>query len=258
MDKVNFISAAIVTYNDGKRTEKICVQLLKYTVKYPLKLYVIDNASSDDTVERISKLSGVKLIKNNTNKGFGAAHNQVLNYEIGRYHFVINPDIEINGDILSEMADFMDRNTDIVMSMPKIINQDGTEQKLPKEKPTFTRLFLGRFSKLGGVFKKTRIGYTWADRDIADTTDIGFCSGCFFCIKGNVFSDLRGFDERYFMYLEDADLTLRALRHGRVVMASQFSVTHLWERESAKSLKYFLIHADSSFKFLYKWRKTGK
>lgn len=258
MDKCDFISAAIVTYNDSKKAERICRQLLKYTVKYPLKLYVIDNASSDDTVECISKLSGVELIKNNANVGFGAAHNQVLNYEIGRYHFVINPDIEINGDILSDMADFMDKNTDIVMSMPKIINQDGTEQNLPKEKPTFTRLFLGRLSKFGGVFKKIRDSYTWADRAIAETTDIRFCSGCFFCIKGDIFSDLMGFDQRYFMYMEDADLTLRALQRGRVVIAPEFCVTHLWERESAKSLKYLLIHTNSSFKFLYRWRKATK
>lgn len=253
-----FISAAIVTYNDCKKAETICLQLLKNTVKYPLKLYVIDNASTDSTAEIISGIDGVTLIKNDKNIGFGAAHNMAIKLGLGKYHFVINPDIEINGDILSQMADFMEANTQIVMAMPDILNPDKTKQKLPKEIPTFSRLFLGRLSNFGGVFEKIRKQYVWADRDISDVTDIKFCSGCFFCIRGDIFTILGGFDERYFMYLEDADLTLKALQKGRVVIAPQFSVIHMWERQSAKSIKYLLIHIVSSFKFLHKWRKTDK
>ena len=72
------------------------------------------------------------------------------------------------------------------------------------------------------------------------------------------FKELGGFDERYFMYLEDADLALKSKSKGKVMMLPQFEVTHAWERESSKSFKYLFIHIISSFKFLLKWRGKYK
>ena len=138
------------------------------------------------------------------------------------------------------------------MAMPKILNSDGTEQKLPKERPSFKRLFLGRLSS------KVRNEYVWAQREITQPCEINFCTGCFFCIRTDAFKSLLGFDNRYFMYLEDADLALKAKSIGKVMMLPQFSVNHAWERESAKSLKFLLIHIVSCFKFLFKWRGKYK
>lgn len=237
------ISAAIVTYNDADRIGKACTSIIENTKKYPLRLTVVDNASSDNSVN-IARESGAEIICLNKNVGFGAAHNKLLETELGKYHFVINPDIYIDSDVLSSLVDFMEENPDVVMAMPKILNPDGTEQKLPKEKPTFKRLFLGRISK------KVRREYVWADKEINDVVDIDFCTGCFFCIRSAAFKSLGGFDERFFMYLEDVDLTLKAKKIGRVVMQPNVSVVHEWERQSAKSLKYFLIHISSCIKFL--------
>ena len=78
------------------------------------------------------------------------------------------------------------------------------------------------------------------------------------CIRSDVFKALGGFDERFFMYLEDADLTLRAQKFGRTVIAPQFCVTHLWDRSSAKSIKYLFIHLSSAFKFLIKQKRKHK
>lgn len=246
------VSASIVTYNDISRVPHTVSSVIENTKGYPLKLYVIDNASTDGTADLIKKSGQATVIKNDKNFGFGAAHNIVLKQELGKYHFVINPDISLNDDVISDMVDYFESNPDVVMAMPKIINCDGTEQKLPKERPTFKRLFFGRLSK------KIRSEYVWADKDITEPTEINFCTGCFFCIRGDMFKKLLGFDERYFMYLEDADLALKAKSKGRVMMLPQFSVTHAWERESSKSLKYLLIHIVSSFKFLFKWRGKFK
>lgn len=243
------ISASIVTYNNGDTAYEICSELVKKTGKYNLKLYVFDNASSDDTVEKIKKISGISVFENQSNLGFGSAHNGVLSKEMGKYHFVINPDIMISDDILSKMADFMEENPEVVMAMPKILNTDGTEQFLPKEVPNFKYLFLGRLSE------KIRADYIWQGKKITQPTDVDFCTGCFFCIRSDVFKKLGGFDERYFMYMEDADLTLRAKKYGRVVMVPNISVTHEWERTSAKNIKYLMIHIFSAFKFFL--RKRG-
>ncbi len=242
------VSASIVTYNDIDRAPNTVKSVVEHTKKYPLKLYVIDNNSSDGTAELVEKMNIATVIKNPKNLGFGAAHNKVLNEKLGKYHFIINPDITITSDCLSDMVDYFENNPDVVMAMPKILNTDGTEQKLPKEKPTFKRLFLGRFSN------EIRSEYVWGEKDIDKPTKINFCTGCFFCIRTDVLKKLSGFDKRYFMYLEDADLTLKAKSKGNVMMLPQFSVTHAWERESSKSLKYLFIHIISCFKFLFKWR----
>lgn len=246
METSNIVSAAIVTYNSSLDSARAVKSIAENTKRYSLSLYVIDNASSDDTVQNISHIPDVKILKQNKNIGFGAAHNKILEQQMGKYHFVINPDIIISDDVLSDMADFMEQNPNVVMCMPKILNEDGSEQKLPKEKPTFKALFFGRLSK------KIRNEYIWAHKSITEVTDVDFCTGCFFCIRSEVFKKLGGFDERFFMYLEDADLTQRAKKHGRVVMNPQISVTHSWKRESAKSIKYLLIHTLSAIKFLLK------
>lgn len=248
MDFKDFITATVVTYNSGKKAEKICNQLLKYTKKYPFKLYVVDNNSTDNTVELLNHVKGISVIKNSENKGFATGHNTVFE-NVGKYHFVINPDIEISRDILSEIADFMENNPHIAMLNPTILNPDGSIQQLPKKRPTFKRLFLGR------IFPAVRREYTSISGENDTVFETDFCSGCFFCIRGEIFKYLGGFDENFFMYMEDADLTLRAKNYGKTVVASQFSITHQWERQSAKSLKLFLIHLKSSIKFLVKWGK---
>ncbi len=244
----SLVSVSIVTYNDRTRVVDACNSILEQTVRYKPKLYIIDNGSVDGTVQAIQNLD-VTVIENGSNLGFGAAHNKILGAKLGKYHFVVNPDILLKGDVISDMVDFFEENPDVVMACPKILNADGSEQKLPKFRPTFKRLFLGRLSK------KIRSEYIWGERELKTPCDIDFCTGCFFCIRGDVFKELGGFDERYFMYLEDADLTLRAKKLGHVVINPNINVTHIWERESAKSIKYLLIHTFSCFKFLWKWRK---
>ncbi len=250
----NFLSAAIVTYNDIDKVRDAVLSIKEHTRRYPLKLYIIDNGSTDATVDFFKDFD-VTVIENGKNIGFGAAHNKALDLPIGKYHFIINPDIVIKSDVLSDMADFMEENPQIALSMPNILNGDGTVQHLPKEIPTAKYLFLGRLARLGGNFKKIRERYVWADREIKEITEIDFVSGCFMCIKSEVFKALGGFDPRYFMYLEDADLTLRAKTMGQAVINPFISVTHSWERESAKKLKYLFIHLSSARKFLRRRRK---
>lgn len=255
MKSKNLLSGAIVTYNCKEQIENTVNSLLEHTKKYPIDLYVVDNNSSDGTRQLLEGNKNIKLLPQKENLGFGKGHNQLISREMGKYHAVINPDIIVENDILAQMVDVMEENDDIVMMMPSIYFEDGKEQCLPKKNPTFKRLFMGRLAFLGSVFKKIRDEYTCAGEKIPHLSEIEFCSGCFFLIRSEIFKKTGGFDERYFMYLEDADLSREARKYGKVVFASDFSVKHLWKRESAKSLKYLFIHTSSAFKYLKKWRK---
>lgn len=247
-----FTSASIVSYNSRQKTLNAVDSLLRYTDPDKLKLYVIDNGSTDGTVEALRDRPGVTLIENGKNVGFGAAHNQVLSFPHGKYHAVINPDIVIDRDVIGHLTGILEQNPDIAMITPKILNEDGSEQTLPKKNPTVRYLFLGR------LMENVRRDYVMADQTADGLTDIEFCTGCFFVIRSEVFEKLGGFDTRYFMYLEDADLSRRARAFGRAVFCPDCGVTHLWERSSAKSPKYFLIHLSSCIKYLVKWRGKKK
>lgn len=242
------VTAAIVTYNGIGVAKNACDSIIKNTVKHKPRVLVIDNNSSE-SLDPIKNTEGAELMELGENIGFGAAHNKILGAGIGKYHFVVNPDITVSDDVLSGMVDFMEENPDVSMLIPTVLNSDGSVQYLPKEIPTFKNIFLGR------IFSSVRDEYVWKDKKIDAVTDVGFCTGCFFCIRGEVFEAMGGFDERYFMYLEDADLTLRAKKFGRTVIAPQFSVTHRWERASSKKIKFLLIHTVSALKFLLKKRK---
>lgn len=242
------VTAAIVTYNGIDVAKSACDSIIKNTVKYKPRVFVIDNHSSE-SLDAIKNTEGAELIELCENVGFGAAHNKILDGKIGKYHFVVNPDITVNDDVLSGIVDFMEQNPDVSMVIPTVLNSDGSVQYLPKEIPTFKSVFFGR------IFPSVRDKYVWKDKNIDKVTEVNFCTGCFFCIRGEVFEALRGFDERYFMYMEDADLTLRAKKFGKTVIAPEFSVVHKWERASSKKLKFLMIHTVSALKFLLKKRK---
>ncbi len=243
MEEIN-VSAAIVTYNSNETALNALKSLKNNTKRYPLSVFIFDNGSTDNTVSLLEDTNLAKVVKTGKNLGFGKAHNLSLNEKLGKYHFVVNPDIVLNSDALSDTVDYMEKNPDVVMCMPKILSENGKEQFVPKEVPTFKRLFLGR------IFKSIRDEYCWRTKEIKEPCEIDFCSGCFFCIRTDIWQKLNGFDERFFMYLEDGDLTLRAKKLGKVVVNPHITVIHKWDRASAKSIKYLFIHTCSCFKFL--------
>lgn len=257
MDNGITVSASIVTYNCLTQVKDAIKSITEKTKKYPFKLYVFDNNSFDGTKEYIENTYKDVTVKNvGYNSGFGHAHNLSLKEDLGKYHAVINPDITVDSDVIAELVDVMEKNPEIVMATPKILFPDGSEQKLPKRNPSFKYVFLGRLASLGGIFKKIREEYTRANETFETVSDVDFCTGCFFVIRTSVFKELCGFDERFFMYFEDNDLSRRAKKKGKIVFCPESHVFHFWNRASAKSFKYFFIHLKSYFIYRHKWRKS--
>lgn len=259
-DKKN-VSIAIVTYNNADIIEETLHSVFKRTVGIDFKVFVIDNNSHDNTVSIIKKFfPQVKLLELPNNIGFGAAHNKVAELLDSdyNYHVIINPDIRFNSDALTELYLFMESNKDIALVVPKFLNENGTEQYTPKLQPKLKYMLSGRFSAKSAYFKRLRDEYTFKDKEITEPVDVGFCSGCLMFIRTSVFKAVGGFDERYFLYSEDADLTRMAVKYGRTVYNPSVSVTHLWERGYLKSKKLFFIQIKSMFKYLRKWRGNVK
>ena len=251
MEQPNKVSACIVTYNSSDKIGAAVSSIKQFTKNVDYKLYIFDNGSSDNTKKvALESDNTVIFTENNSNLGFGKANNLVIPMMESKYHAIINPDIRIDSDVISDICNYMDEHPEVVLATPKILFPDGTEQHLPKLKPRFIYLLARRTP----LFKNKQLEYTMQDRTIDQPTEIEQCTGCFAIIRSDVFKKIGGFDERFFMYMEDADLTLRAKKYGKAMFLPQFHVIHEWERSSSKNLKYLMIHISSMFKFMWKYK----
>ncbi|MEG1495978.1 MAG: glycosyltransferase family 2 protein [Clostridiales bacterium] len=245
------LSIGIVTYNNEDKIEDLLRDIYRYTRNVNFKVYVIDNKSKDSTVALVRQgFPQVEIIETHENKGFGNGHNRILNKIDSRYHLVLNPDIRFDSNVIRSLLDYMDSHENVAMVTPRVMNIDGTEQYLPKRLPSFRYMVCGRLQGICKKFADIRAEYTMSDIKITEPTEIQCCTGCFMLLRTEIFKKCNGFNEEFFMYLEDAELTLRASAYGKIIFYPLVCVTHAWERTSAKNPKYLFIHIQSMFKFL--------
>lgn len=246
------VSASVVTYNNIDTVKKCVQSLLNNTAGVPFALSVYDNNSTDGTLEYLNGVEKIEVISSKSNDGFGAGHNAILNKADSEYHAFINPDIIVNEDTISVLAQYLDEHPDVALVTPMLYNADGSEQLLPRLQPKVKYLLSGRLPFL----KKYSSEYRMADKKLDKPTSLQFCTGCFMMGKTEWLRKAGGFDDRYFMYMEDADLSRTMLRYGKIMLVPAARATHLWNRDSAHKIKYLFIHINSMFKYFKKWRKS--
>ena len=252
MEKYN-ISACIVTHNNMLTIKNALDSLLENTKAEEFKLYVVDNGSTDGTADFIQEnYPSIELIRN-TNTGFGAGHNVVIPKLDSKYHFVINPDIIIRDDVISKMASYMDEHEDIGQLAPKICFPDGRIQVLAKRSPKLKYLVASRL-RTEGEPSKALSDYAMLEKNYDEVFDTEVASGCFFAVRTDVFKKIGGFDEKYFLYFEDFDLSRQIGLTHRIVFYPDAIVYHEWGRESKKNFKLMLVQIRSMFYFFSKWR----
>lgn len=252
------VSGCIVTFNNMKTIQQTIDSLLQHTIDVDFKLYIVDNLSTDGTPDFIRKTyPDVEVIESGANKGFGAGHNVLLNLISSKYHVIINPDILIEDDVISKIAKFLDDNEDIGLVSPRICFPGGKQQILGKCNPRLKYLAASRLRRgdtPGPLLRK----YAMLDADCTHPFDIENASGCFMMVRTALFQKLGGFDEHYFMYFEDADLTRALRKFSRAVHYPDATVLHIWSRESKKNRRLMVIHIRSMIYYFRKWKKIDK
>lgn len=250
---IMYVTGSIVTYNNIRTIEHCIDTVLQYTKDLDFKLYVIDNGSTDGTLDvlrHFEKISDrVELIVSSHNDGFGSGHNKVLSKLNSKYHAVINPDISMTENVIANLCEYLEAHDEVLQITPKVLNEDGSEQHLPKYTPTIRYCFVSKFPP----FRYLRRRYTREEEGLSEATSVEFCTGCFFVIRSETFKALGGFDERYFMYCEDADLSKRIRKQGTIIFYPKTVVTHLWQRDNTRSLRGTLRFMSSYGKFVKRW-----
>jgi GT2 family glycosyltransferase len=248
------ISASIVLYNsDVKELEKV---IKSYAPTKNKLLYLIDNSSNQANVSSIiNGNSSIYYHFSRENKGYGAGHNIAIRMAMetcAKYHVVLNPDLEFEPYIINKIAEFMDTDDSIAQVMPRVLNQHGELQYLCKLLPTPIDLFLKRFllgRSLQRFFIRRKLKYADYDKQMK----IPFLSGCFMFFRTSAFNTIGLFDERFFMYAEDIDITRRMHKVYKTVYYPEVSIVHIHRAESYKSWKMLKIHIISIIKYFNKW-----
>ena len=215
-------------------------------------IYLIDNSPERNNAFGIFDLNYIYTGKN---LGYGSGHNIALQKSIDKgvkYHLVLNSDIFLNTVVLDVLLQKMELNPDIGVIMPKIINLDGSIQYLPKLLPTPFNLLIRVIRPLGKIFPSKNKQYTlekYKDKEL----DVPIISGCFSLFRVDALKSVGLYDESFFMYFEDFDLSRRIHSNYKTIYYPGISVIHKHERGASKSFKLFKIFISSAIGYFNKY-----
>ncbi|MDZ7342474.1 MAG: glycosyltransferase family 2 protein, partial [candidate division KSB1 bacterium] len=232
------LSVIIVSYNTRDLTLN-CLKSVFSQNHISYEVIVVDNSSEDDTVDHIRTcFPRVKLIKNETNKGFAVANNQAIRLAAGRYVLLLNSDtLLISDDSLCKMVAFMDARKDAGISGCKLTKANGKLDWPCKRSFQTPAIFLYRSLRLDKLFPRhPRFGkYHLTYLDENQTHEVDAITGAFLMIRRETIEDIGLLDEHLFMYSEDMDWCFRAKqRQWKVFYYPEVHVIHYKSRSNKK------------------------
>lgn len=250
------ISFSLVIYNHSYESIQELVQtVLDFESTYCL--FLIDNSPKDRISAQLPSHSHLKYIFNNKNLGYGKAHNVAIKKILNTtdYHLVLNPDIVFEGKALHQMLTFLDAHPNIGLLMPKVLYGNGEIQYLCKLFPTpfdlIMRRFIPNFFKNKLQFRLNQ--YELKHKDYSAQMEVPNLSGCFMLLRVEVLKIVGLFDEQFFMYLEDTDLSRRINMQFQTIYYPEVSIVHQYEKGSYKSFKLLKYHIVSAFRYFNKY-----
>ena len=247
------ITASIVLYKNERKELKLAIDCFLNT-SLAVKLFLIDN-SPEPLLEDIISDERVEYIYLNVNRGFGAGHNVVLKrtHLLGKYHLILNPDIQFGNGVLETLYEYMEQNLDVGNVMPHVSYPNGELQYLCKLLPTpmdwIGRMFIPIKSikdKLNNRFEMRFANYT-------HEMNVPYLSGCFMFLRSSVIDEIGVFDEGIFMYGEDTDLNRRIYERYRTMYYPKVTIVHNHAKGSHRNLHLFWIHVKAAIYYLNKW-----
>ena len=221
--------------------------------------YIIDNSPNDKWRILEKEYAGcgfeIRYI-HNENLGYGASHNLAMREAIEQgavYHVVLNPDIYFESNVLSELVQFMDKNTDAAYVLPRVEYPNGELQYLCKLLPTPGDLIFRRFlPRSWGVKRNDR--YCLKASGYDKVINPPCLSGCFMFMRlATLLENDIFFDDGYFMYCEDFDLLRRLHRVAKTLYYPNVKIVHDHQKESYKSRKMLIAHIKSAIRYFNKF-----
>lgn len=223
------LSAIIVNYNAGHLLRESVESLLNSPLK--IEIIVVDNASSDHSLDSIEGLPSVKIIRNSRNTGFAFACNIGIANATADYLFFLNPDCFFAPNTINELLKHLQMNENIGMVGGLLVNPDGSEQAggrraVPTPWRSFVRAFgLSRFSQR---WPKLFFDFELHKQPLPEgPIEVEAISGACMLVKRQAIKDVGLWDEGYFLHCEDLDWCMRFRQKGwKILFIPSAKITH--------------------------------
>ena len=211
------LTIIIINYNVKYFLEQCLYSVIAASNNIETEIIVVDNASSDDSISYLKNIfHSVHFVSNTVNNGFAKANNKALKFAKGKYTLFLNPDTILSENVLVTTLEFLENNSEVGAAGIQMI--DGTGNFLPESKRSFPAVWSSfyKFSGIASLFSSSPVfnAYELGHLKPEAIHKVDVLSGaCMFC-RTQILHRLGGFDERYFMYGEDIDLSYSIRQAG--------------------------------------------
>ncbi len=227
--RVPTLSTLVVTYNSAAHIGPCLESLLASRGFDAVEILVVDNASADATRAIITaRFPTVRLIASPVNLGFAAANNLAARQATGDYLAIVNPDLTVPPDSLRRLVDYLEQAPAVGIAGPRTLDTEG-RVTLSARPPYSLWHILGMHWYFGAICPRLIYGrYVALNRTADLPVDVGWLQGSCLVLRRSLFEQLGGFDESFFLYVEDIDLCDRARQQGyRIVFVPMAMAVHL-------------------------------
>ncbi|WP_394331623.1 glycosyltransferase family protein [Tenacibaculum agarivorans] len=195
----------------------------------------------------------INYIGNKKNIGFGAGHNKIVNLisNTSELHLILNPDVFFDKNTINSLAEKLLSEKSLAMIAPRVKFPNGNEQYTVRKYPSFLDLFLRKI----GIGTQRIYAQEYRDLDLSEPFYPEAIHGCFMLFKTEDFIALDGFDERYFLYMEDIDICKKIDALGKKKLYyPEVEITHVLKKGSSKNIILFYHHLSSAIRYFLKWK----
>ena len=235
----------IVNYNSSKCVINCLESVTKIRQEENINVIVVDNCSKDSPIEILEKFPTTKLIQNKKNTGFARAVNFAFKQAVAEFVLLINPDTILIDGFFDNIYDYMIQNDDVAIIGPAILEANGILQGSARKFPSAFSSFFGRKSLITKWFPNnslTKIEFTCFASN-GEPIEVDWVSGACMVIRRKAFEGVGGFDEKIFLYWEDADLCKRLKEKGwKIVYYPEAKIKHLVGQSSKSRPIASIIH----------------
>jgi GT2 family glycosyltransferase len=254
MNKKIIITASIVLFKENLSDLHTTINCF-LDIPSNKKLFLIDNTSTR-FYEYLFVNKEIEYIPVEDNVGFGSAHNIIIDEidETSSFHLILNPDVSFKPAVIANLITELERNKNISMIAPKVLFPNGKHQYSCRKYPSVLELIIRRFTLFKPFFNSIIHKGEYRNQDLNKPFLADYLTGCFHLYKTADFVKLKGFDERYFLYMEDVDICKKIDESGKAKLYyPQEKIIHILKQGSSKSLKLFFRHLSSAVKYFLKW-----
>lgn len=262
-------NSSVTLLNGTLRSLRIAaLQAVKDGLISGVSVDLVDNSSSEPYRDAVLHMLGqfqneeschLNYQSLESNVGFGGGNNSVIHSLNSHFHLILNPDVELAEDTISTALSRLEDDPGIVLLSPYVSSGSGSQEFLCKRYPSVMVLLVRAFAPefVGRFFQRQLEDYEMRDRCTNDTeTDVVLASGAFMLVRTKAMLAVGGFDERYFLYFEDFDFSLRLAHFGRLVFYPATKIVHHGGYAASKGWRHMGMFITSGIRFFntHGWR----